>query len=347
VKKIIATIILPVFLNSYEVSDDIFAQLSETKKLIEDNRLVKARESLDYMLEWFIQDLNPLEIDLIRYFQGEIYILNDKKSLAISSFTAILKSKLLEKSVLDEVAVKLARLYLEKGNPRTTLEILKEQESTSEIIVIKYFAYKKLSDFENAFNNLDLILKENPQNLNLWTEYIDLYIRMGKEQKDLDISFLLDDLNENSDFFSFYQLFKENRMVYQMATLLKKSYDIGFDIDDELLDTALAIFIKLMDYNKARDLIIAILKKNPDTPLKYRLKLVQIDIKIGEFDEALQILSEIEKKRPRGEVYIYRGDIHFLQEKYEKARHEYFKAYKFFNTKQIAIFKLENIKKFL
>jgi len=335
---------VPIFLNSYEVSDDIFEQLSEAKNLIEENRLTKARESLDYMLEWFGDELNPLEIDLIRYFQGEVYLLNNKVNLAISTFNSILKSNILEKDILDRVKIKLSKLSLSIGNSRTALEILKKEKSTKQNIAMRYVAYKNLGEYKKAYQSLLSILEKNPQNLHLWSELINISTRLKYDLQDIDISNLISNFSKKSDFQGFYNLFKTNRMLFQLSILIKKAVFIDFKIEQTILDKAISVFIKYMDFNQAKELVLFILKT--DSNFKYKFQLVKLNMKLGDFDESLKILNQMEIEKRVGKIYLFQGDIQFLKGNYSQARKEYFKAYKFYKTRDEATYKLNGIKKF-
>ena len=338
--------ILQTLLNSYEVSDDIFEQLSETKNLIEDNRLAKARESLDYMLEWFGDELNPLEIDLIRYFQGEVYLLNNQVNLAITTFSSILKSNILDKDILDRVKNKLSKLVLSLGNSRTALKILKkEKKPTKQNIAMRYVAYKNLGEYKKAYESLVVILDKNPVNLHLWSELINISDRLKYDLQDIDIYNLISNFSMQTNFIGFYNLFNDSRMLFQLSILIKKAVFTGFKVKQDILDKAISIFIKYMDYNQAKELVSFILKT--DSSFKYQFKLVKLNMKIGDFDEALNILNNMEAKKEIGNIHLFRGDIQFLKGNYSKARIEYFKAYRFYKTRDEASYKLNGIKKFL
>jgi len=298
------------------------------------------------MLEWFGDELNPLEIDLIRYFQGEIYLLDNKVSLAISTFNVILKSNILEKDILDRVKDKLSKLTLSLGNNRTALKILKkEKKPTKQNIAMRYVAYKNLGEYKKAYSSLFVILQKNPENLHLWSEFIDISVRLKYDLQDTDISILISKFSRKSDFQGFYNLFKENRMIFQLALLIKKSVSLGFEIESEILDKAIAVFIKYMEFNQAKDLVSFTLKT--DSSFKYKFQLVQLNMKLGDFEESLNILNAMEIIKRVGKIYIYRGDIRFLQGNYSQARKNYFKAYKFYQTRDEATYRLNGIKQFL
>jgi len=343
-KQIIVSILLTISLISLEVSEDIHSQLSETKILIGENRLLKARESLDYMLEWFGDELNLLEIDLIRYFQAEIYLLENRTFLTIQSFTSILKSKLLDKKLLKDIEFKLARLYLESGNIRASLKIL-ESIKDEDAIVLKYIAYKNLDNYKKAYEYILLILDRDILNIDIWNEYIELSIRVGIEPKSIDISRLLSEFREDSDFLGFYELFRGYRMRYQTALLIDSSFKIGIQIDNYILEEAIDIYLKLMEINRSENLILEVLKK--EEVLKFQFKLIEIYIKIGEFEEAFNILNKIEAEHILGKIHLYRGQILFLQGRYVKARGEFFRSLRFQDSKEIGIDRLEMIKEFL
>jgi len=347
-KALFFIIFLTIFLKSFEVSEDIFAQLTETHLLIKEKRLLKARESLDYMLEWFGDELNPLEKDLIRYFQGEIYLLEGKPSLAISNFTAILTSNLLDKASLEEIKTKLAKLYLASGNSRFALQFLDSTNQDSKTIAMRYIAYKELNDFPKAYQNIVLMLEKNAQNLTLWKEYLDVSVQVGIKPKTISIDKFLLEFHKKDDFIKFYQLFKLYDMEYQLALFIDKFFKFAIEqIDNQMIDEVIGIYLKLMELNKAKNFIILILHSKKDHVLKYRFKLVDIYIKIGEFEEALDILNDIEKNRSFGKAHIYRGQILFLQGRYFEAREEFFQALRFQTSKHDGVQKLNMIQKFL
>jgi len=100
-------LILTLKIFSYEVSEDIYRQLEETKLLLKENRITKAQQSLNYMLEWFSQEMNPLELDLVKYFQGEIFYLKEEFALAINSFNIVIENNNMDQDLLKKIEIKL------------------------------------------------------------------------------------------------------------------------------------------------------------------------------------------------------------------------------------------------
>lgn len=344
-KKLIISIYFTFNLFSFEISEDIHKQLSETRKLIENNRLSDARRSLDYMLDWFSDELNPLEIDIIRYFQGSIFILEGKNYLAIANFKYIYDSALLEKTLLDDIKKELLNLYIKTENYRLVLKFLDKSLIDKKNLYIKYLAYKNLNNYQKAYENIIILLNLDGQNSTLLEYYISLSMRLKINLSTLNIDFLLNNFNEESNFYLYYDIFKKHRMNYQTARLIEKAIFIKHNnINSSHLDEAINIFSNLMEFNRVRNTLILFLQKK-DIP-KYRLKLVAINIQIGEFEEAMDLIESLEKDSHFGETYILKGEIFYLQENYLYARASWFQALKFKETKKQATKQLEKIKKF-
>ena len=297
------------------------------------------------MLYWFKEELNPLEIDLIRYFQAGIEKLQGKTSLAIIHYTAIEESGLLDRELLDEVRLELAKLYIENRDFRTALEYLKGFPETMEILQLKFLIFRGIKDFQRAYKVVKKIVQES-LDIRFWDSYISLSIRFGTPVNEIDISPLLEKLDSVERFTKFYLLFKQYRMEFQMGQLVDSSFQKGIILDEDFIDRAILIYTKLMRYNKLETLLKNVVAKLHKP--KYLLALSDVEVELGEFEEALKLLDEVEEIEPKiGKIYIKRGDIFLLQKRYREARKEFFKALKFPRTRKRAMERLEMVKSYL
>jgi len=297
------------------------------------------------MLYWFGVELNPLEKDLIKYFQAGVETIEGRNSMAIIHYTSLLESNLLDEQLLKEIRLELSKLYLDSGNYSASLKYLTKMEENNETIRLKFLAYRGLKDYKNEYKTLQKFISQT-DDIRFWNSFIDASIRIGKSKMEIDTSSILNRLNNKTTFSQFYQLFKRYRMRYQIALIIDTAYRKGLISDMRLIDEAISIYQELLATNRVENLLEEITKKEKIP--KYLLLLSNIKIEMGEFESSLKILDEVEEIAPSiGEIYLQRGDILFFQKDYLGARREWFKALKDEKSRKKASNKLEMVKSFL
>jgi hypothetical protein len=328
-----------------EISYDIHEQLNETKRLLENNRTLKARESLDYILFWFEDELSPIELQLVKYFQGKVYLLDKKYSLSIASFENVYESKILDQDILEEVRRELGKLNFITENFLTALYYLEKEEDSEEILKMKYGSNLALKNFKKAYLNLYNLAQISPD-ITIWSEFINFSKRLDISLYSLKISNLLKKIERREQFLEFFSLFSKEELFAQILELSQFAVQKEFltSSDSEIIDFTIDTFFKLMNFPKTARFISDILKIDGIDKNRYSVKLAKAYIEIGEFELAYNTLDNLPEI---GEKYLLFGDLAFLEKRYFDARENWFKAFRFLDCRKEASAKLENIKKLL
>ena len=284
-------LILTLKIFSYEVSEDIYRQLEETKLLLKEKRITKAQQSLNYMLEWFSEEMNPLELDLVKYFQGEIFYLKEQFGLAINNFNIIIKNNNIDQDLLRKVKLKLIKLYLATNKNRMALKVLAQfKEKNRELLAMEFLAYKNSKQYKKAFKTIEKLL--NSQILT-WRNYLLLAERLNIKEIKIDKLFSL--LNKDN-WKNFYNLFKNFNWKFIAAKIADYSFNHNFNVSIKILKETIEEYISRYEENLAMRLLEKIIAQKKINDDYFLIKLTEIYINVGEFQDAFKLTKKISKK---------------------------------------------------
>jgi hypothetical protein len=289
-------------LNSYTVSQNIHLQLEKAKNLTSKKEFYKSRYSLESLLR-DLKNLNPLEIDLIKYFIAKIYLLENRDAMAISIFDTILVNNLLDKTRLNDIRLQLAKSFYKSESWRMVIRYLENMETNNrDVLVMRYDSYMALREYSKAYDNI-IILKEGSTNIKVWNEYLLLSLRLGRNLKNINIRSLNRKFKNFDEVNKFYELFKTYNMRFASAELIENAIIKNLKGDYEfLIDEAIDIFINLYQFNRAKDLMNFI-SVNHELNIARKIILFKLNVKLGEFEEAKILLKDIEKSGVPKERY--------------------------------------------
>ncbi len=311
--------------------------------MIEKNRLQKAEESLDYILYWFDRELNPLERDLIRYFQGNIYYLQKRYNLAIVNYTSTLHSRIDDSEIIETIKLQLSKLHIDREEYLTALKYLNDLDSSDEVIKLRFLSYRLLENYSKAYDHLQLFLDGN-SSIEYWDSWIDLSKRMGIDIRTIETAELFNSINSESRFREIYQLLSKNRMEHKVAQLIEYGFNSGLNIEGNLLVEAVDIYSQLLEFNRLEKFLETLLVVRRDNFFLYRLAIIKFEN--GEFEKSLQLLDEVAENGnfEMGLIYLQRGEIYYLQKRFHRARDEWLKAFHQQGTHSQASSRLKLIK---
>ncbi len=289
--------------NKYTVSKTVHTQLELAKELIKKNKLQKGKEILETLFHDSKIKLNPLEIDLIKYFTAKIYLLQKKETMAISIFDTLLISNLLDQERISDIKIEMAKIYYKSESWRMVIKYLENMGvQNKEVLVMRYDSYMSLREYSRAFDNIILLIDKS-EDLKLWEDYLLLSLRLGIDVKNINIKDLAKKLKTFDQVSKFYILFNNYNMKFASAELIEIAISQNITGDyDILIDETIDKFVNLYQYNRARDFINN-LRFSHGINIAQKTILFKLNVKLGEFDEATELLSDIKKAGVPQEMY--------------------------------------------
>lgn len=333
-KLILLTIILSsVLFAKATMSQKDFENLMNAQKLIEENKIIEAKELLnklsqkknDYLKSYSYQFLSNIALENNDYEKVKEYY---EKIVALNAF---------EKKNIDNIKLSLARIYLSLEEYSKSLKLLDELEKDSEIsklsiyenYVYVYYYTKKFDEsinYAKKYNQLSKKKKENIYQLlyssyievkkyneaiqalevmvkvwhdkqNYWLQLISLYQQEKQYKKALstiELTYKEKVLDPNKHTLLFANLLFQNELYKKTSLVLENGLKNGYLKDEEkIFNLLISSYLNAKDYDKA---ISALETSKHAKNYKLRKILANLYYEKHQYNQSIKVIEKLNKK---------------------------------------------------
>ncbi|AXX91393.1 hypothetical protein CPU12_03085 [Malaciobacter molluscorum LMG 25693] len=337
IKKLFLTLAITLSCSLYakqHMSKSTYNSLTNAQKLMEENKLNKAKTILDELLK---QDKNAYEKSYILQTLSNIYITNNKYEKVAKIYEQIIKLNAFEPKSIDSIKYSLAKIYLSIEKYKKSLKIsesllnskfIKKEDIYENLILgyyynkkykkaidysnrymsikkqieeswykILYSSYIEIKDYNGALSTMEKMVKIFNTNEQYWVQLASLYQqkdRLKKSLSTLELAYKNNILTKKDNILYFINILLQNDVYNKAGILLTKA------INQKLIEEDKKTFeILLTCYINAKEIDLAIKKLESSqfaNENKYKMILANLYYNKEQYNKSIKIVDSMKTK---------------------------------------------------